>query len=154
MTVGVERDGYTSVAQHLRHHLDRLLQSLAERRVDDRHLARRQPGFELASIHTLDLQRVHPVELHATYGRLQVTPDHLLMALPGAIPDRALDRIEPPVEIASQREVLAVASDTLVPVGQKLAVLPAHLRLRLSRDVTALALASSYSPTIRPSPRR
>ncbi len=65
-----------------------------ERRVDDLDRAWRESGFELPPVNGLHLQRVQPVEFHAADGRLQVKPHHLLVPLPGALPDRAFDRIE------------------------------------------------------------
>jgi len=52
-------------------------------------------------------------------GRLQVKPDHLLVPLPGALPDRTLERGEPSVEVVAYSQVLTVLRDALAPVSQQ-----------------------------------
>ena len=125
-----------------------------ERGLDYPHGPCGEPTVELLPIHTLDLQRAQPVELHTAYGRLQVHPDHLLVPLPGAFPDRALDRIEPPIEIAADGEVLRIVGYPGVPVGQQLANFFRTSGFVSPEMYRRFPFASSYSPTTRPSLRR
>src|SRR5918998_445833 len=116
---------------------------------------RGQASVKLLAVHGLDLQGVELIELPASYHRLEVEPYHLFVPPPRAIPDRTLERSKPPVEVVAHGQVLAVARDARVPVGQQLAKLGPYFRFRLAGYVPAfpvgvlvLAHAASVFPPV------
>src|SRR5918997_6757931 len=132
------RFGYVARHQRSSHSL---LERLVQRHVYDLHRTRGQAGVQLLAVHVLDLQGVELVELHASYRRLEVESHHLLVPLPGALPDGTLECPKPPVEVVAHGQVLAVVSDALVPVRQQFTQLGPYFCLRLAGDIPALSVS-------------